>query len=266
MLRVPLEVVPDADDPRFALAFVQVQVDERPLRALLDSGASRSSVVARPGLACVAARAEGTGVFGVSADELRAQVAVRFAGHDLGSVEVSVVSADHPGHGDLVGQDVLARFRCEYRLAEGILVLDGDLPEDVHHVHVDAGRHVYVDATWPTGEVASAVIDTGAAVTIVDELFAAQHPELFTHESMSEGIDANGAVLQTPIVRMAPLQVLGADLGASLAAIVDLSAANATVERRMDLILGWPILAQGAFMIDHHLQVASCHPRATPPN
>jgi hypothetical protein len=38
---------------------------------------------------------------------------------------------------------------------------------------------------------------------------------------------------------------------------VDLRAANATVQRNMDLILGWPILSQGVFVVDHHLRVAS---------
>ncbi len=152
---------------------------------------------------------------------------------------------------------MLARFRCEYRLAEGVLVLDGELPEGARHIHLDAGRHVYVDVTWRTGEVASAVIDTGASVTVVDERFAAQHTRLFTHESMSEGTDASGTVLRTPIVRMAAIHMLGAELDASPAAIVDLSAANATVNRRMDLILGWPILAQGTLTIDHRLQAAS---------
>ncbi len=257
MLRVPLEIVPDADDSRLALVFVGLQVDGRSVRALLDSGASRSAVLEQPGLVGVEARAGGTGVFGVVADDRRAQVAVAFAGRDLGYLEMSVVPADHPGHGNLVGQDVLARFRCEYRLAEGVLVLDGDLPEASRRIHLDAGRHVYVDVTWPTGEVASAVIDTGASVTVVDERFAAQHTRLFTHESLSEGTDASGTVLRTPVVRMAALQMLGAELDASPAAIVDLSAANATVEQRMDLILGWPILAQGTLTIDHHLQVAS---------
>ena len=261
MLRVPLEIVADADDSRLALAFVELHVDGRPMRALLDSGASRSAVLERPDLVRVQARAGGTSVFGVLAEDRRARVAVVFAGRDLGSLDVSVVPVGHPGHGNLVGQDVLARFRCEYRLAEGALILDGDLPESVHRVHLDEGRHVYVDVTWPTGEVASAVIDTGASATVVDQRFAAQNRRLFTHEGTSSGTDASGAVLQTPAVRMAAFQVLGAELDASPAAIVDLSAANATVERRMDLILGWPILAQGTLTIDHRLQVASFQSR-----
>jgi hypothetical protein len=116
---------------------------------------------------------------------------------------------------------------------------------------------VYADVTWPTGESASAVIDTGASITVVDERFATQHPQLFTHEGIGEGTDASGTVLRTPVVRMAPIHMLGAELAASPAAVVDLSAANAAVEGRIDLILGWPILSQGTLTIDHPRHMAS---------
>jgi hypothetical protein len=165
---------------------------------------------------------------------------------------------NHRGHGNLVGQDFLSHFRCEYRLAEGVLLLDGDLPDEVHQIHLDATRHVYLDVAWRTGEVASAVLDTGASMTVVDAGFAARHRGLFAPlDEASAGIDASGAVQETRMVRMAAIQMLGAELEESLAAVVDLKAANATVQRNMDLILGWPILSQGVFVVDHHLRVAS---------
>lgn len=261
MLSIPLEVVHDGDDSRFAQAFVELQVDGRSVRALLDCGAARSAVLARPGLLGVEARADGVGVFGGLVADRLARVALVFAGRDLGYVETSVVPAARPGGYEyLVGQDILARFRCEYRLSEGLLVVDGELPEDAHPVRLDAGGHVHVDVRWPTGEVASAMIDTGASVTVVDERFAAQHPRLFTHEYTSEVTDPSGTVRQTPIACMASIQLLGVELDASPAAIVDLSAANATLEQPIALGLGWPILSQGALTIDHRLQVASFQP------
>ncbi|MDQ2850061.1 MAG: retropepsin-like domain-containing protein [Actinomycetota bacterium] len=136
------------------------------------------------------------------------------------------------------------------------------MPENVQTIYVGSRRHVYVTVTWPTGQTADAVIDTGASVTVVDERFAAHHPTLFTHDSMSEGTDSSGTVMQTPMVQMAAVRMLGAEFRASVAAVVDLSAANATIERKMDLILGWPILSQGTFVIDHDLQLASYRPGA----
>ena len=56
---MPREIVPDVDDPRLALAFVDLQVDGRFVRALLDSGAARSCVVERPDLVSLEAPAEG---------------------------------------------------------------------------------------------------------------------------------------------------------------------------------------------------------------
>lgn len=258
MVLLPLQIVPDIDDPRLASVFVELQVDARSTRALLDSGAARSAVVEWAGLARREVPRDGAGVFGVGARQQRAQVAVCFAGHDLGPLEVEVVPADHPGHGAIVGQDVLSRFRCEYRLADGVLVVDADLPEDVHPINLGARRHVYVEVTWPTGETANAVLDTGASVTVVDEGCAAQHPGLFTHDSVSTGTDSSGTTRPTPMVRMSTVRILGAEFRSSLAAVVDLRAANATIERRMDLILGWPILSQGTFVIDHRRQLASC--------
>lgn len=266
MTVVPLEIIPDDEDSRFALACVDFCVDGRSVRALLDSGASRSAVVDWPGLASIETHPGGAGVFGGSTDRRRAQVQASFAGHEIGYLEVSVVSDDDPGHGNLVGQDILARFRCEYRLGDGVLILNGDLFKGAQQIHLDAGSHIYADVIWPTGEVASAVLDTGAAVTIVDEQFAAQHPGLFTHEGTSEGTDSSGAVRCAPVVRMASIQLLGATLDASPAAIVDLSGANTTVDRHMDLILGWPILAQGALIVDHGLRLASFHTTDTAVN
>lgn len=262
MHRVPLEIVPDVDDRRLASVFVQLQVDGHPVRALLDSGAARSAVFDSADIQRRQVPGEGTGIFGVTADQQRAVLPVCFAGQQLGPLELDVIPADQSTCEALVGQDVLSRFRCEYRLAEGVLIVGGDSPEKVHPIHVGSRRHVYVTVTWPTGQTADAVIDTGASVTVVDERFAADHPSLFTHDSMSEGTDSSGTVMQTPMVQMAAARLLGAEFRASVAAVVDLSAANSTIERKMDLILGWPILSQGTFVIDHDLQLASYQPGA----
>lgn len=262
MHRVPLEIVPDVDDRRLASTFVELQVDGHSVRALLDSGAARSAVFEHANTQRREVRGEGTGIFGVNSDQQRAVLAVCFAGQQLGPLELDVIPADQSTREVLVGQDVLSRFRCEYRLAEGALIVDGDSPEKVHPIHMGSRRHVYVTVAWPTGQTADAVIDTGASVTVVDERFAVDHPTLFTYESTSEGTDSSGTVMQTPMVQMASVQLLGAKFRASVAAVVDLSAANSTIERKMDLILGWPILNQGTFVIDHDLQLASYRPGA----
>jgi hypothetical protein len=266
MIDVPLETVADADDPRLALAFVSVEVNGLPVRALLDSGAGRSALVHRPESNVTdAARGTSKGAFGMPSSTQRTNASVRFAGKDLGKMELAVVPAGHPGHGDLIGQDVLSHFRCEYRLAQRRLRLDGDMPGEAIPIHLDASRHIYLETTWShTDTLASAVFDTGSSVTVVDLAFFSSHPELFTSSGMSEGTDASGEVAETPMAVMRRPVILGSELSDSLVAVVDLSGANRTVERRMDLILGWPIISQAAWVIDHASRVATCSPTSSP--
>jgi hypothetical protein len=47
----------------------------------------------------------------------------------------------------------------------------------------------------------------------------------------------------------------------ALVAIVDLSDPSRTLERRMDLILGWRVLSQADWYVDHDGARAACIPR-----
>lgn len=253
MTQVPLRIEVDAEDARLALPFVDLEFDGRPTEALLDTGAARTSVVAWEGLQTRAADRPGGGsAFGHRADDLVCDVSCRFVGRDLGMIMATVVAADHAGHGDLVGQDILSRFRCEYRLAEGILVIDSDrAPSDEYDIHLDAGRHVYLAADWGSSSTTGAVFDTGASVTVVDQEFAARHPELFSSAGTSAGTDASGETVETPMALMAGPTILGRTFTESPVAIVDLAAVNRTLARPMDLILGWPLISQAGWLIDH---------------
>jgi hypothetical protein len=257
VITVQLEIVPDPDDDALALPFVEATMGGVVVRALLDSGATRSSVRRRPGVIGSGRGAAGRGAFGASQLRDVVELPVEFAGHDLGVMEVRVVPSDHPGHGDLLGQDVLSRYRCEYRLGEGILILDGDAATPRQQVFLDQGSHVYAEAQWPSGETAQGVLDTGASVTVVDSGFVGTHPDLFVPNGLSEGMDATGETVSTRMMTMAPMTLLGSPFGASAVAVVDLSVANADMERPMDLIVGWPILSQGTFYVDHAARTAS---------
>lgn len=157
---------------------------------------------------------------------------------------------DFPGHGDLIGQDVLARFRCTYRLSDGVLTLDAEAPTDTHAVHLDERRHVYFDATWDeTAAVANAVFDTGASATVVDQGFVQRHPSLFTPDGTGTGLDATGRPISTPMAIMRGPSILDRQLSDAVVAVMDLSGANLTVGRPMHLILGWTILSQANWYI-----------------
>jgi len=264
MIEVPLRLVADEDDPTLYLPFVVVEIDGAPVEALLDSGAARTHLVDRPGL--VTSEASGrasSSAFGARTSANRTTtVACRLGGVDV-AVDASVVPADHPGHGDLIGQDVLSHFRCGYRLADGLLTLDPDLPRDSVAIHIDETRHVYLDVAWEEGQTANAAFDTGASITVVDRAFAERHPELFRPAGTSAGTDATGATAETPLAVMQGPRILGASFDDALAAIVDLSGANSTLRRPMDLILGWTVTSQATWIVDHAAARASCVRQAT---
>lgn len=259
MLRVPLHLVPDPDNAQLMSCFVDVVVNGQPGRALLDSGSSRSAVVERPGIHGEAVQQEGGGVFGgESASERRARVDLAVAGREFGPLEVSLVPPDHPGYGDLIGQDVLGRGCCHYRLADGEVTFDAAPPSGGHPVWIGRRGHVMMEVTWPDRSTAQAVFDTGAAVTVVDQGFAKSHPQLFAPDGESQGKDADGNIVDTPMVQIAPLSLLGSHFDQSSGALVDLTAARTSAERPMDMILGWPLLSQGGFTIDH-LSASALH-------
>lgn len=257
MLRVPLQLVADADDASLASCFVEVVVDGRPTPALLDSGASRSAVVGKLPTAGDPEPPTGGGVFGGrAAPSPTMRVELSIAGRSFGAVAVEVVAPDHPGHGNLVGQDVLGRGCIEYRLGAAELTLDAPPPIDGHAVRVGRRGHVLMDVAWPDGTHALAVFDTGASITVVDSAFASAHPDLFAPDGESQGMDADGHIVPTPMVQIAPVTILGSSFARSAGALVDLSAANDGAEFPMDMILGWPLLRQGTFTIDHRRGVA----------
>ena len=262
MTEVELKLVPD-DDPRMCLPFVTVEVDGVPVEAILDSGAARTQVVRLPDPAASdAPRDASAGAFGVKMTTGSAEVSIRIRGVHVERVQASVVPPGPPGHGNLLGQDVLGRFRCTYRLADGRMTLDGDPPAITHPIFLDTRSHVYLDVSWTGhGAKGDAVFDTGASVTVADEGFAQRYPELFAREGSSTGTDVSGRSVETPMALMRGPTILGERFADALVAIVDLSGANSTVERRMDLILGWTVLSQADWYIDHRGARGACTPR-----
>jgi hypothetical protein len=94
----------------------------------------------------------------------------------------------------------------------------------------------------------------------VDERFAGLHPELFTPERTQTGVDVTGHSIQIPMAIMRAPRLLGEHLADALVAIVDLSAANRTLDPPMDLIIGWTLLRQADWYIDHAGRRAACLP------
>ena len=262
MTDVALRLVPEEDDPRLFLPFASVEINGVEVEALVDSGAGRTQVVDRPGLIRGSAIPDGVGVFGVPTRAIgRSVVSCRFAGIDVGDVEVDVLGSDVPKQFNLLGQDVLGQFRCQYRLADGVMTVDPPPPAATRPMHVGTNRHIYLEATWSDGgATASALFDTGASVTVVDARFAGLHQELFIPQGTSTGVDVTGESVEVRMATMRAPSILGEQLAEALVAIVDLSAANRTLDRPMDLVLGWTLLEQADWYIDSPGRRAACLP------
>lgn len=189
----------DPDSPDEALPYVDVIVGGRPIRALLDTGSARTTVCPPAGCVIETRPAEGTGVFGGLAVNRRVwRTTVEFGGRPPCPIELDVRSATEGR--DLLGQDVLSQFRCEYRFAESVLRLNGSVAQRPEHVFLDRGHHVYLAVEWD-GATAEAVFDTGASLSVVDSSFIRSHPHLFAAQGQSEGTDASGRRWSRPWCR-----------------------------------------------------------------
>jgi predicted aspartyl protease len=208
---VPLVVVPDPDDPECADVLVDVTVDGRRYRMVLDTGAAHTHLVAdaRTAELPVVTSADSAGALAAGRDDL-----VRVSGLEVGpirvdSLDVVRVPGDQPGGRHLLGMDVLAPWSIGVRLAAGRLEIAADdgpdppaEPRDEQELEMDARGHSYVALRWP-GASARACWDTGAGITVVDESFAQAHPQLFADAGSAYGMDSTGAQVETPIQTVA---------------------------------------------------------------
>jgi hypothetical protein len=265
---IAVRLVPDEDEPGQFLPFVPVEIDGVAGEALLDSGSSRSKLLDRPGFMVEKASwPSSVAAFGSELSALgSAKVSCRVGNHDVGDVDAAVVPADHLGHGNVIGQDVLGRYRCGFSLADGLLTINAESPCATHAVHISERGHVYFDLSWNDGPAAGAVFDTGASVTLVDKSFASTHADLFTSVGVSTGTDAAGVEVEAPMALMQGPEILGEQLAEARVAVVDLAVPNKTLERRMDVVLGWTVISQCHWFIDHPAARAACtlrRPRLT---
>lgn len=254
---IPIEIEPDPDDPvGQALPYVWVQVAGHACRALLDTGSARTTLTPPDAAAVQILDGDGTGAFGISGERRVWRTSVGIGERELGPIEVDTYEV---GDGrNLLGQDILCQFRCEYRLTERLLRLDGPELSDGAPIFIGEGRHAYLDVSWPQHAVsASGVFDTGASITVIDAAFVEAHAALVTPAGTSLGTDGSGTTMETPMVTLAGPTILGRWFTETIGAVVDLSGANRTVERPMDLILGWPILRQANWAIDHPKRLAA---------
>ena len=248
-----LVIQPDEEEPEAAEVLVDGSVGRRPYRFLLDTGAAKSAILSDDYTTTFAAIGQHTssGVFaGGSEDEVIAPTI------EVGPIvrrdfPVTRLAENIPQRRNLIGMDLLKGYRCHFLFDENRVEIDGDdLPgASFYDLALDSRFHPYVPLRF--GAVtASTVWDTGAGITVADRGFVARHPALFQPAGQSQGTDATGATVATPIFTMLGATVSDLELPPLRVAGVDLSGVNATIETPMDLILGYNLLRWANWLMD----------------
>jgi hypothetical protein len=193
----------------------------------------------------------GHGAFGAVTETIVTVTDVWVGPMQAPSLEVTLAEGAAAGAPSLLGMDLIGRYRCHFRFAAGVVDV-GAQAEGTDVLYTGSRGHVYVDVGWPDAPAvsASANWDSGAGITIVHEGFWRAHRELFTDLGTTEGTDASGTRVTTPLVLVSGAVIGGRPFAPHKAAVVDLSAANATLDRPMDLILGYPTWSQADWLFD----------------
>jgi hypothetical protein len=248
-------IQPDTEDADAAEVYVDGAIGGRPYRFLLDTGAARSCVRYDDYTATFAVVGTDTssGVFAGGNRDL-----VTVPSITLGSISRSDFTLVRAAQGEterqnLIGMDLLKDLRCHFRFDERRVGVDmEDAGEDngpFEELFLGRRAHPYVPIQL--GDVtASAVWDTGASMTVVDTNFVVRAPGFFPAVGTSTGTDSTGAQQETPMYMMAAATIGGYTFPTQRVAAVNLARLNATLERSMDLIIGYNAYSKAHWLFD----------------
>jgi hypothetical protein len=243
---IPWRLAPDGDAPDTGNLLVQATIDGRSYCLNLDSAALRTELVTDEHLAALPA--SGRRSSGGAAGQREHSDIVTIPGLTVGDLRtgpVQVVRADpFPGRLHLLGLDLIGQHCCDFRFTSAELWLSDspDIRAGLDLTRSGSG-HIYLDFAWATAS-ATTVWDSGSSITLVDAVFAAVHPDLFTAAGEATGTDATGATVTTPLVTMDGPVIAGVQFAPSTAAILDLSAMNDGLDLPMSVIAGIPLLGR----------------------
>jgi hypothetical protein len=247
-------IQPDPEDADAAEVFVDGAIEGRPYRFLLDTGAARSCVRYDNYTATFASVGSdaSSGVFAGGSRDLI--TAPNLTLGPIARTQFTLVRAAEgdAGRQNLIGMDLLKDLRCHFCFDERRVGVDEDGEQSAaafEGLFLDQRAHPYLPVQL--GDVtASAVWDSGASMTVVDTNFIARTPGFFPSAGTSVGTDATGAQQETPMYVMAAVTIGGYTFPTQRVAGVDLSHVNATLERPMDLVVGYNLYSKAHWLFD----------------
>ena len=256
MPSVPLVILPDPDptDDYAVQAWVEAVADGVPLRLLVDTGTPRSAF---PHVEPFASRVSrvlpgGRGVFGVLAGEALVTADVVVTGDQ--TTRQVVVQLQPPGwpHPALLGMDVLGSHRCDFHFDVPRIELDGPAPAeaDWFPLATEPHRTPTVEVDWDHCQ-STAIWDTGAGVTLVDQSWAQSHPDIVTiGDEIGRGTDVTGAQASHPWGMLPACRIGGRRFGEQVCGVVDFSVLNATLASPIEVVVGLPLITQTSWCMD----------------
>jgi hypothetical protein len=242
-MRVPVERVPDTEVPGCGNVFVSVQVDDRVVRAVLDTGAVRTLLIDLPSSARPVGGRETAGVFGTEVVTEWEVADVRLGSLRAGPLTVDRI-AGGAGRHPVVGLDVLGTGSWQLDLASSTLVTGAPSPRGSAFTRGTNG-HLLTEMRWSTA-AATGLWDTGAGITLIDPRFADAHPDLFEHAGRTQATDMGGSHGDVRLARVSGYEIDGTPFAGHTVAIADLS----VVPGHVDAVIGFPTIDQARWTVD----------------
>lgn len=240
------------DGPDALQAWVDVTADNVSLRMLLDTGSATTNVPHVEPFASRITAASNTGksAFGTVSSTPVAHVDAFHVG-DLvvDDLLVGVQPADWP-HPPLLGIDVLSPHLCHFQFDAGRLEMDGEAPRSAW-IPLPTGKGIpAVDVSWGHTSV-SAIWDTGASMTVVDQSWALAHPDVVAIlQETDTGTDSSGETRSGQTGRLAACRIGNVDFAEQRCGIADFSAFNGQSASPLRMFVGLPLISQATWAFD----------------
>jgi hypothetical protein len=251
--QVAITIDPDPKDTRALQCWVDADAGGTKLRLLLDVGSHLSSVPSWREFATADLHSmrTGRGTSGESATKRVIRIPHLRVG-DLIAEDVLVeLQPDGWPHPPLLGTHVFEPYACAFRFSQGRI--DVGIEGSPHWTIWGVGSTPVVELRWDDTS-ATAIWDTGAGMTLVDQTWAQTHPDVVTILNVQDhgtGTDSTGSAVPGRHGRLAGYSVLGVRFpGNQPCGVIDLSPFNAHMSKPITMFLGLPQIRQVDWLLD----------------